>query len=391
MYSPNAAATAWPLPLSGCHALTPSCYGVDLNVPEKCNFLGDPHYKPQLPTPAPWNAWEPSQPSIVYDPPACRLEAAPVHYFHSRPHSRNSGASASHKSSLDTPYGNDLSGFCPKLHDEISTIQEYGIKDTLYKDFRTPVAHNNAHTWELNNDISGMRLSGTIATDLFSIAQSNSFDTGAQSSPHDTNQDFDYPNPFSEHNVNRGTYNTSANGTQCLDILSLDVGQAAFEKLMAESNVFQESSSSFSSLPGQSVATDFSLNPGPLFQPIHGAFDLAEWQSLPVQQMSEQEYQDQVQLGQEQPSISTQPTAPQQPPTSLPFPCTFGNCARSFKRKSDRARHCKTVHGVNYVKYFCPILGCSKSQGHGQGYSRDDKVTENLWHKHGDLGFTKST
>jgi len=65
--------------------------------------------------------------------------------------------------------------------------------------------------------------------------------------------------------------------------------------------------------------------------------------------------------------------------------CAF--CNRSFKRPSDLVRHGNTVH-LNMKGHLCPIAGCSKSGG--RGYSRADKVTEHLWRKHGDLGYTKA-
>jgi hypothetical protein len=69
------------------------------------------------------------------------------------------------------------------------------------------------------------------------------------------------------------------------------------------------------------------------------------------------------------------------------FPCTHPGCNRTFKRRSDCIRHNTTVHGANQGLHLCPIAGCVKSQG--AGYCRPDKVTEHLWKKHADLGYTK--
>jgi hypothetical protein len=78
----------------------------------------------------------------------------------------------------------------------------------------------------------------------------------------------------------------------------------------------------------------------------------------------------------------------QQPP-SFPqsFPCAQPGCNKSFRRDSDRTRHQNTIHSARLGHHLCPISGCSKS--HGAGYSRADKVTEHLWKKHANLGYTK--
>ncbi|KAL2075191.1 hypothetical protein VTL71DRAFT_133 [Oculimacula yallundae] len=68
--------------------------------------------------------------------------------------------------------------------------------------------------------------------------------------------------------------------------------------------------------------------------------------------------------------------------------CSFPGCFKSFKRVSCRKRHEDTVHlgipGTN----LCPIRGCIKSQG--GGWKRADKVTQHLWEKHANLGYTKA-
>ncbi|KAN0119770.1 hypothetical protein V8E51_001978, partial [Hyaloscypha variabilis] len=173
-------------------------------------------------------------------------------------------------------------------------------------------------------------------------------------------------------------------------MLSLGVGQAAYEKLKSEPTAVQEPIFGLSNSMSNLTA-DFSFNSYPLFQPDHGAFDVVGRQGLPIQQNLGQAYQHSIQFAQDQTPIVNHPTLSQQPTLdSQTFVCSFGDCDRSFRRKSDLARHRKTVHGVNHVKYFCQIPGYPKAQGQFQGYSRDDKLREHLWKKHGNLGFTKN-
>ena len=317
------------------------------------------------------------------------MEAAPGHDFLARPLIRNLGALASSKSSLETPYGHELLGLYPKLHDKITSN---GFGDTSYNNYRAPVVQNNTQAWEFNNGMHVVGLPGSVSLDQSAVTHGNGGDTQTQMFISGNSQDLDYSAPLLEHNDGWEAYNASVAGTSLLDMLSLDVGHAAYEKLMSEQNVFQDPASGLgSSFSDPSIAPNFSMTSDPLFQPTHGAFDLVERQGLPVQQMPEWEYQGQVQLAQGQPPISIQPTQQQQLTlASQPFLCAFGDCAQSFRRKADLARHRKSVHGVNHVKYFCHIPGCPKSQGHGQGYSRDDKLTEHLWKQHRNLGFTKS-
>jgi hypothetical protein len=70
------------------------------------------------------------------------------------------------------------------------------------------------------------------------------------------------------------------------------------------------------------------------------------------------------------------------------IPCNFPTCPKTFKRDSDRTRHEQAVHLKLPGFHLCPIAGCQKSCG--KGYSRPDKVTEHLWKKHANLGFTKA-
>ncbi|KAH8749808.1 hypothetical protein BGZ57DRAFT_1010450 [Hyaloscypha finlandica] len=81
------------------------------------------------------------------------------------------------------------------------------------------------------------------------------------------------------------------------------------------------------------------------------------------------------------------PPAPQQPLPPQRFPCTLLGCTKSFKRHSDRIRHQNTVHMARQGLHLCPVAGCPKS--HGAGFKRSDKLTEHLWKKHGDRGYTK--
>lgn len=75
------------------------------------------------------------------------------------------------------------------------------------------------------------------------------------------------------------------------------------------------------------------------------------------------------------------------PVAILSFPCAQLGCTRSFKRSSDRIRHENSIHASATGLHICPIPGCRKSQD--GGYSRRDKLTEHLWKKHADLGYTK--
>jgi transposase-like protein len=68
-------------------------------------------------------------------------------------------------------------------------------------------------------------------------------------------------------------------------------------------------------------------------------------------------------------------------------PCSHLGCLLTFKRDADRARHEASVHGINFIRHFCHVQGCPKSNG--AGYKRKDKLTEHFWKKHADLGFVK--
>ncbi|KAH7305641.1 hypothetical protein BKA65DRAFT_543916 [Rhexocercosporidium sp. MPI-PUGE-AT-0058] len=85
------------------------------------------------------------------------------------------------------------------------------------------------------------------------------------------------------------------------------------------------------------------------------------------------------------------PATPGSPSSTLQgrlIRCNFPLCNKSFKRAADRKRHEDSVHLNVPGIYLCHIPGCPKS--HGKGYKRADKVTEHLWRKHANLGYTKA-
>ncbi|KAE9380385.1 hypothetical protein N431DRAFT_540013 [Stipitochalara longipes BDJ] len=303
------------------------------------------------------NAWQPFPSNDVFDTNDYHAELVPAQSFHVRPRTRKLEPFAQ---SICSPEGlceDDSIGLYSNLHDEIPSAQEYGLEGTSYNNHGIPVVPNTPQAWEFNNGLPDIGLSSTTPTNQ-SFANT---------------EDLNYLAPFPEHNGNMGTLDSSVADTHSLDMLSLDAGHAAYERLMSELDGFQVSEFGLGNpLPDPSHSADLSLNPDSFFQPGHGTLDLVRRQRHLFHQMPGQGFQD-------------QPTV-----TSLAFACAFGNCHHSFRRKSDLTRHRKTVHGVNHVKYFCHIPGCPKSRGHGQGYSRDDKLTEHLWKKDGSLGFTKS-
>jgi hypothetical protein len=81
------------------------------------------------------------------------------------------------------------------------------------------------------------------------------------------------------------------------------------------------------------------------------------------------------------------PPAPATVARAARISCTQPNCIKHFKRNHERVRHERSVHGIGQILYRCPILGCPRSQG--GSYSRADKLTEHMWMKHADLGYTK--
>jgi hypothetical protein len=176
------------------------------------------------------------------------------------------------------------------------------------------------------------------------------------------------------------------------DMLSIDVEQAAFERLMSDSVVSQEPVFGLGTeLSNPNASQDTPLNTGISYFSNGGAFKSTGAWSSQHQQTQIGGYQEEAPMIQGVLFPPSQLDPPQHPTVrATAFACAHGNCNQVFTRKSDLARHRSTVHGLNHVKYFCNVPGCSKSQGHGQGYSRDDKLTEHLWKKHGNLGYTKS-
>jgi hypothetical protein len=88
-----------------------------------------------------------------------------------------------------------------------------------------------------------------------------------------------------------------------------------------------------------------------------------------------------------------QASNPTYAPSAVPqwpsvFLCNYPTCSQTFKRDADRSRHEQSVHFKSPGLHLCPVAGCPKS--YGKGYSRPDKVTEHLWRKHANLGFTKA-
>lgn len=91
-------------------------------------------------------------------------------------------------------------------------------------------------------------------------------------------------------------------------------------------------------------------------------------------------------------SVSQAPTQ-MVAPRRHTFRCGFATCGRVFARKSDMDRHTNTVHRNTLQQqplplHLCLIAGCSKARG--IGYSRADKLTEHMWKKHANLGYTKA-
>jgi hypothetical protein len=186
--------------------------------------------------------------------------------------------------------------------------------------------------------------------------------------------------------------NATATGTHPLYALSMDVGQAAFERLMSDPVAAPESAGGIGwDLSNQDLSQEPLLTTGISYLSNKVPLENMGVQEFQEQQAQMHEHEDQTHWIQDPQVNPRQPSPPQQLASSvLPFTCGRGNCTKAFRRKADLVRHRKTIHGVNHILHFCPILGCAKSQGHGHGYSRDDKLTEHMWKKHGNLGFSKS-
>lgn len=85
------------------------------------------------------------------------------------------------------------------------------------------------------------------------------------------------------------------------------------------------------------------------------------------------------------PAPATAPIALPQTTLSTRIPC--GYCPQTFARDPDRIRHERSKHFGTPGVYLCPVAACPKSQG--QGFSRQDKLTEHKWKQHAALGYTK--
>lgn len=72
-----------------------------------------------------------------------------------------------------------------------------------------------------------------------------------------------------------------------------------------------------------------------------------------------------------------------------PIVCNHAGCFKSFTREPDRARHERSIHGVNRRAFFCHVNGYPKS--FGTPYSRSDKLKEHLWEKYANLCYRKGT
>ena len=88
------------------------------------------------------------------------------------------------------------------------------------------------------------------------------------------------------------------------------------------------------------------------------------------------------------PGPSPQAPAPTRQRPNARIACTYPPCTKTFRRDYERIRHENSKHVNIQGTHLCPITGCSKNQG--KGYSRSDKVTEHLWKKHANLGYTKA-
>ncbi|PMD35382.1 hypothetical protein L207DRAFT_569933 [Hyaloscypha variabilis F] len=335
------------------------------------------------------HAWQSLSPDDVFASCPYQEELVPAQSSLAGPDNRNLVAFALPTHSPQGPYADGLTELCSNLHNDISSVQGHGFEGS-YSNYSNPIVHDNTQAWDFNNGVANLGLSGSMSMNQSAVPCSNNCNTETRLFASGNSQDLDYSIPLLEHNDTWEANNPSVAGTQSLDMLSLGVGQAVYEKLMSEPTALQEPVFGLSnSMPN--LAADFSLNSYPLFQPSHGTFDVVVGQGLPIQQTPGQGYQHSVDLGQGQLPIASPPTLLQQHTIgSQTFVCSFRDCDHSFSRKADLARHRKTVHGVNHVKHFCQIPGCPKNQGQFQGYSRGDKLTEHMWKKHGDLGFTKN-
>jgi hypothetical protein len=274
---------------------------------------------------------------------------------------------------------------------EFSHSQNYGLGNTLCNNPWNPVVHSEVQTWDFNNCQSSTGVSGTASMTVPAFTRSNSGNTDLGTWRNVDAQDNNHSIPG--HNGNLEALNASVIGNHPLDILSMGVGQAAYERLMSGlDDVSQQEPWGYRTvISGQTLSTNLFPDPGPSPQPGSSVLSIAEGQSLLFLESHAQDFQNRFHLAQGSSPGTNQPSPPQQSAITVRhYACSNGNCTKVFRRKSDHARHIRAVHGINRVQYFCHVQGCPKSQGQGRGYSRDDKLTEHLWKKHRNLGYSKS-
>jgi hypothetical protein len=114
----------------------------------------------------------------------------------------------------------------------------------------------------------------------------------------------------------------------------------------------------------------------PCFQPI------PSMESIPTGYL---QHQHSVAISSMQAPVNQASTA--QGPRRAVGPSSCNRCNRTFTKPSDLERHIVSIHQAVQGRFLCPIGGCVKSQG--VGHTRQDKVTEHLWKKHGNLGYAK--
>jgi hypothetical protein len=128
--------------------------------------------------------------------------------------------------------------------------------------------------------------------------------------------------------------------------------------------------------PNQLVENSWAAPTAPCFQPI------PSMESIPTGYL---QHQHSVAISSMQAPVNQASTV--QGPRRAVGPSSCNRCNRTFTKPSDLERHIVSVHQAVQGRFLCPIGGCIKSQG--VGYTRQDKVTEHLWKKHGNLGYAK--
>jgi hypothetical protein len=265
-----------------------------------------------------------------------------------------------------------------------SSDQDFGSEIPLSNNDRNSSGNLESQSWAVSIPTRvpshAITRSVTFTNDFMDIG----FD------PNSYAQGINYSAPESD--LNLQTSNVPALGPHSLDFSSMDVGQASFEMLMPTSDHSQELVfGSGRTFLDPTVYQDLLQNNSASSLPNGDTFDIAGFQHAQAPQGQTQAFQDDAHVLSGPTTILNQPNPLQHlTARASTLACGHGNCNQAFRRKSDLARHRKTVHGVNHIKLFCHIPGCPKGRGHGEGYSRDDKLTEHLWKKHGNLGYTKS-